>query len=85
MSTFTPQWVTLCGSGRDQMLDPIPAGHDYRASVFPDQEGPSWHVAIERYYLGRYGWDLLGTVASATSPSEQEAKAWAEAWTPEEA
>lgn len=83
MPDRTPQWVVIDDIDRDQQLDPIPAGPNYTASIWPVIDEPVWAVQIEHYEMQEYGWERE-TVAFTEVPSEQEAKAWAEAWTPKE-
>lgn len=81
--SYTPQWIEIDSEYHDQQLDPIPAGPNYAASIWRVQDETVWAVEIEHYTMEEYGWER-DTVAVFDAASEQEAKAWAEAWTPED-
>lgn len=83
MSDQTPQWIEIDSQHHDQQLDPIPAGPNYSASIWREQDETVWAVQIEHYEMEEDGLER-DTVAFTKVASEQKAKAWAESWTPEE-
>lgn len=83
MPDYTPRWIETDPYGKDQRLDHLPAGPDYAADIWPNLDTTTWSVEIQHYTMEECGWER-DTVAVFDAASEQEAKAWAEAWTPED-